>query len=84
MTHQEKESIVFVSKLMPNEVSKNAVNAINGTFKVMIGPKMKTLDKKIPTNKNLIQKWEKSSKIVPSMVFIGVSLNFGILEYSRI
>ncbi len=28
--------------------------------------------------------FEKSSNLTPSMVFIGVSLNFGILEQSRI
>jgi len=29
---------------MPSEESKNAVNVINGMFKVMTGQKMQTLD----------------------------------------
>ncbi|KFM21438.1 hypothetical protein AAA799B03_01010 [Marine Group I thaumarchaeote SCGC AAA799-B03] len=40
-------------------IEKNAVNVINGMFKVTIGQKMKTLDNKIQkmlTNKNFVQK----------------------------
>jgi len=67
---------------MPSEESKNAVNAICGMFKAMTGQKMKTLDNlKKGHNHNLRQK---SFNLTPSMVFIGVSLNFGILEQSGI
>ena len=78
---------------MPNEESKNAVNVINGMFKVVTGQMMKTLDdlnqKKgtiiVTRDKNHQKKiFEKSLNLTPSMVFIGVSLNFGILEHSRI
>ena len=42
--HLGEEFTVFVSMLMPNEASKNAVNAINGISKVVTGLVMKTLD----------------------------------------
>jgi len=79
--------------LMPNEELKNAVNVINGIFKVMTGQMMQTLDN-IKLKKRMIfatrmknhqkRKFEKSPNLTPSMVFIGVSLNLGILEHSRI
>jgi len=58
MTHQVRESIVFVSRLTPNEVSKNAANVTNGMFRAMIGPKMKTLDK-MPTKQEFYVKMGK-------------------------
>jgi len=45
MIHQEKGPIASVSILIPKEASKNAVNAISGMFKVMIGQKTRILDR---------------------------------------
>lgn len=77
---------------MPNEESKNVVNVTNGMFKVMTGQKMRILDDLnqkytiiVTRDKNHQKKiFKKSSNLTPSMVFIGFSLNFGILEQSRI
>ena len=87
MIRQVKGSIASVSILMPKEGSKSAVNVTNGMYKVMIGQKMRTLDKN-PRNSHQLSTLytirENQFKMTPSMVFIGVFLNFGILEHSRI
>jgi len=69
---------------MFNEVLKNAVNVTYGTFREMIGQRMKISDN---IKSKIFQKcdWKINSyvknikkifNLVPSMVFIGVSLNF--------
>ena len=66
---------------MPKEASKNAADVINGMFREMTGLKMRTLSKLIEKRQIFVagdqkRTFQKPSKFTPSMVFIGVSLNF--------